>query len=275
LGVARPPSPFDIDMTLAIAKLFALFLIATAAPVAAQDDVRTAATKMPGRVLVPFAPGERLVYDVHFGAFRVGSGRMEVAGIETLRGREAWHTIFSARGGTFFYRVNDRYESWFDTRTFASLRHIQDIDEGKYEKERTFEIYPERGVFQQIGFEEQPTVTDPLDDGSLLYFIRTVPFSVGQTYEFNRYFRPDRNPVTVHVVRKERINVPAGTFNTIVIRPVIKTTGIFGEGGHAEIWLSDDPRRIIVQMKSQLKFGSLNLYLKSYQPGETPSAASP
>lgn len=259
-------------MTLAIAKLLAVFLI-TATPAVAQDDVPTGGTKLPGRVLVPFAPGERLVYDVHFGAFRVGSGRMEVAGIETLRGREAWHTVFTAKGGTFFYKVNDRYESWFDTRTFASLRHIQDIDEGSYEKQRTFEIYPDRGIFQQEGFDAEPTVKDPLDDGSLLYFIRTVPFSVGQTYEFNRYFRPDRNPVTIHVVRKDRIKVPAGTFNTIVIRPVIKSKGIFSEGGRAEIWVTDDSRRLIVQMKSQLKFGSLNLYLKSYQPGTAPSTA--
>ncbi len=260
-------------MTLAIAKFLAVLLLTTAAPAMAQDNVRTAGAGMPGRVLVPFSPGERLVYDVHFGAFRVGSGRMEVAGIETLRGREAWHTVFSARGGTFFYKVNDRYESWFDTRTFASLRHVQDIDEGKYEKERTFEIYPEREVYTQNGKEEQPSVKDPLDDGSFFYFIRTVPFTVGQTYEFNRYFRPDRNPVIVRAVRKERVTVPAGTFNTIVIQPIIKAKGIFGEGGRAEVWISDDDRRILVQIRSQVKFGELRLSLASYRAGSAPAPA--
>jgi hypothetical protein len=53
----------------------------------------------------------------------------------------------------------------------------------------------------------------------------------------------------------------------VVIRPIIKSRGIFSEGGRAELWISDDDRRIMVQLKSQLKIGSLNLYLKSYTPG--------
>jgi hypothetical protein len=99
-----------------------------------------------------------------------------------------------------------------------------------------------------------------------------VPLEVGQTYEFNRYFRPDRNPVKITVLRRERIKVPAGTFDAIVIRPSIKTKGIFSENGQAEVWLSEDDRRIMLQMKSKLSFGSLSLYLKSYRP---PSAATP
>ena len=112
---------------------------------------------------------------------------------------------------------------------------------------------------------EKPSVTNPLDDGSFLYFIRTVPLEVGKTYEFDRYFRPDRNPVKITVLRKERIKVPAGTFDAIVIRPSIKSKGIFSENGQAEVWLSDDERHIMLQLKSKLSFGSLSLYLKSYR----------
>jgi hypothetical protein len=74
--------------------------------------------------------------------------------------------------------------------------------------------------------------------------------------------------VKIRVLRKERIDVPAGEFAAIVIQPIIKTKGIFSEGGRAEIWLSDDANRIMLQMKSKLSFGSLNLYLKSYRPAE-------
>ena len=90
-----------------------------------------------------------------------------------------------------------------------------------------------------------------------------MPLEVGKTYTFDRYYKPDRNPVTLRVLRKERVTVPAGTFDAVVVQPVIKTKGIFSEGGQAEVWISDDARRMIVQMKSQLKFGSLNLYLRS------------
>jgi hypothetical protein len=224
------------------------------------------------QVPVPFSIGERLEYDVKFGVLKVGSGRMEVLGIETIRGREAWHTAFTVKGGTFFYKVNDRLESWIDVESFASLRHIQDLQEGKRDRERRFEIYPDRLVYTENDSEERPTARDPLDDASFLYFIRTVPLSVGQTYDFPRYFRPDRNPVRVRVLRKESVKVPAGRFDAIVIQPIIKSKGIFSENGQAEIWLSDDERRIMLQMKSNLSFGTLNLYLKSYTAGTATAA---
>ena len=214
------------------------------------------------RADVPWDAGEKFTYDVRFGAVDVGDATMEVRGIVDVRGRDTYHTVFRVRGGTLFFKVDDRYESWIDVRTLSSLRHKQDIDEANYERERTFEIFPDRRVYRENDKPEQPTVAQPLDDGSFFYFIRTVPLEAGQTYTFNNYFRPDRNPVTIKVLRRERVQVPAGTFPAVVIQPLIKTKGVFGEGGRAEIWLSDDSTRTMLQMKSQLKFGSLNLYLK-------------
>ncbi len=227
------------------------------------------ATAQGDRLAVPFAVGERLEYDVRFGKLKVGSGFMEVAGVQTIRGHDTWHTIFGIRGGTFFYRVDDRNESWFDTRTGNSLRFIQDLNEGRRDVQRVFDIYPERRTFIEQGEAEAPSVSDPLDDGSFLYFLRTIPLVVGQSYSFNRYFRPDRNPVTIRVLRKERVSVPAGDFDAIVVQPVINTKGVFSENGRAEVWLSDDSRRMMLQLKSGLSFGSINLYLRNIIPGRT------
>jgi hypothetical protein len=217
----------------------------------------------------PFAPGEVLTYNVHFGSLKVGTGTMEVRGIENVRGRSAYHTIFRAQGGVPLFKVDDRFESWFATDDLSSLRFYKDQDEGFKEREARYDIFPDRAAFDDLTDNEgeQKSVANPLDDGSFLYFIRTVPLAVGQSYTFERYFKPDRNPVTIHVLRKEKVTVPAGTFDAIVVQPVIKTKGIFSEGGHAEIWLSDDDRRMVLQMKSQLKFGSLNLYLTSAKAG--------
>ena len=239
-------------------------------PTAAVQTVVASSAK---RAKVPFGPGERMEYDVKFGAIRVGNAHMEVVGLDNLRGRAAWHTAFWVQGGNFLYRVNDVYESWMDAETLSSLRFVQELEEGGKEVERRFEIYPERAAFVQTSkkpTKEEKSVSQPLDDGSFLYFIRTIPLEVGQTYDFDRYFRPDRNPVRIRVLRKERVRVPAGEFNAIVVQPVIKTKGIFSENGHAEIWLSDDDRRIMLQLKSKLSFGSLNLYLKSYLPSPNP-----
>lgn len=213
---------------------------------------------------VPFRVGERLDYDVKFGQILVGSGTMQVNPMDTVRGTPAWHTTFTIDGGPFFYKVDDRLESWFDPRGLFALRFHEALHEGGHIRDHRFEIFPERRRFSEDGGPLELSVKAPLDDGSFLYFVRTIPLEVGHEYVFNRYFRPDRNPVRLTVVRRERITVPAGTFNAIVVRPVIKTGGIFSENGQAEVWLSDDSSRMILQLKSKLSFGSLDLYLRKY-----------
>jgi len=246
-------------------SLIAIGLVAMSMASTTQAQTATGATTTP--VSRPFVPCERLSYDVYFGAIKVGTGSMEVRGIDTVRGRPAYHTAFSLTGGIPFYKVDDVFESWFATDDLASLRFNQDQNEGTKERQHRYEIYPERRTYDDLSDQEpeQPSVADPLDDGSFVYFVRTVPLEVGRTYEFQRYFKPDRNPVTIRVERRERVKVPAGTFDAIVIQPVIKTKGVFSESGHAELWISDDDRRVILQMKSQLSFGSLDLYLTNIQ----------
>src|SRR5918993_6027847 len=208
----------------------------------AQEIDRTAAITEASERPTTLTVGERLEYDVKFGKLRVGRGSMEVRATTDVRGREAWHTVFAIRGGVPFFRVDDRLESWIDTQTFSSLRFAQQTHEGRYHRQRHIELYPERGTMLESGedAQEEPTLDEPLDDGALLYYLRTLPLNVGDRYSLDRYFRPDRNPVLLEVVRRERIHVPAGTFETIVIRPTIKSAGIFSENGRAEIWLTDD-----------------------------------
>jgi Protein of unknown function (DUF3108) len=258
-------------MKCAMASAVAAMLATSA--IAPTSGAQTSTMASVKRAAVPFGAGERMEYDVKFGSLRVGNAHMEVVGLENLRGRPAWHTAFWVQGGNFLYRVNDMYESWMDAESLSSLRFVQQLEEGRKDTQRRFEIYPDRAVFIQTSkkpAKEEASVGNPLDDGSFLYFLRTIPLVVGETYDFNRYFRPDRNPVRIRVLRRERVSVPAGTFNAIVVQPVIKTKGIFSENGHAEVWLSDDDRHIMLQLKSKLSFGSLNLYLKSYVPSPNP-----
>jgi hypothetical protein len=109
---------------------------------------------------------------------------------------------------------------------------------------------------------ENPSVAEPLDEGSFIYFMRSVPLEVGKTYEFNRYYHVDRNPVIIKVERKEHITVPAGDFDAIVVRPIIKSKGLFSDKGEAEVWFSDDSARTLLRLKSKLPFGTLSLELK-------------
>jgi hypothetical protein len=211
----------------------------------------------------PFAVGERLTYAVRVGKFGRGTAVGEILGTETLRGRNVYHSSFRITGSLLVFKVEDLYESWFDPNDFVSLRYHQDIDQGPYNRNRTFEIYPERGVYKDAQGKELATVEQPLDDGAFLYFLRTIPLEVGKSYTWNRYFKPDRNPVRVTVVRRERIRVPAGEFDAFVLQPKIKAKGIFAETANAEVWISDDENRVMLMMKTKLPFGAVSFQLKS------------
>jgi hypothetical protein len=256
----------------------ALLLCATAAGLSprtarGQDRVPERPLERAAQPELPFAVGERASYAVHFGPLRVGSGAMEVVGLDTLRGEETLRIRFTVKGGTFFYRVDDVMESWLEPRTLRSLRFTQELNEGRRHYVRRFDFFADTRTFLQEGKHPQPSVAAPLDEASFFYFVRTQTLAVGQSYEYDRYFRPASNPVRLRVMRRERIKVPAGTFDALVVQPVIRTSGIFSEGGKAELWISDDSSHVVLQLKSQLSFGSLNLYLEKYEPGGPKSEA--
>ncbi|HEV8446500.1 MAG TPA: DUF3108 domain-containing protein [Gemmatimonadaceae bacterium] len=258
-----------------VSVLRSLFIGAVLAvmPASAQETGGPAARPAePARV--PFGVGERLEYQVKYKNIPVGSGEMEVLPMDTVRGVDTWHTIFRLHGRFLFYSVNDKYESWSDSHTLASLRYRKDIDEGSYEPKHTYEIFPDRREYTEDSKPPKPSVEHPLDDGSFLYFLRTVPLRVGMDTTFNDYFMADRNPVRFKVVRKDTIDVPAGRFPALVVQPIFQSK-FFSDGGHAEVWLSDDENRIMLQMKSSVRFGSLNLYLKSYHPPQTATPPVP
>lgn len=219
-----------------------------------------------------FPVGERLVYEAKFGFIRVGTTTMEVIGVDTLRGEETLHVQFRIQGGIPIYRIDNVMESWVGLRDFRSRRFVQDQDEGDWERYRAFDIYPDSGFYRREGRPDTTyeTVPEPLDDTAFFYFLRTVDLEPGQRYEYHRYFRPDRNPVVLEIVRRDTIDVPAGRFATVVARPIIKGRGIFAEDAQGHVWIADDDTRIVVQIKSKFSFGTVTMRLSEAARPDAP-----
>lgn len=220
--------------------------------------------------------GEQLQYDLHYGILRAGKASLAVVGIDTVRGRAAYHIRFAAKGGIVFYHVNDEYDSWVDAQSGASLRYTQHIHEGRYASDRKFEIFPDSATYLEVGKESRLGVADPLDEISFFYVLRSLGMREGATYTLQRYFRPENNPVVIRVLRRERVKVPAGTFDAVVLQPIIQTReGAFSEKGDARVWVSDDPRHLILKIDSRLFFGSLSMRLTAIDAeGMTPVAST-
>lgn len=215
---------------------------------------------------VPWAAGENLEYTVRILGFKAGTGIMQVTGIDTMRGRNAWRLHFNIKGSALGYHVNDTYDSWMDVETLNSLRFEQNLMEGGKPTLRKYDIFPDRGMFQLEGKDEKKSVLDPLDDASLFY-ARTLPLEVGHVYRMDRYFDPKANPIVIKVVRKDTIDVPAGRFPAIVLQPSFHTNGLFSQNGGAEIWLSDDAHRILLRMDTHFSLIKLGLTLRKVTYG--------
>jgi hypothetical protein len=141
-------------------------------------------------------------------------------------------------------------DSWIGVEDFASRRFVQDFKEGGSERHTAYEIYPDSGVYLEVGVDSvSPTSPAPLDDMAFFYFVRTVELEDGERYEFERYFRPDRNPVVLEVLGRDTLDVPAGRIATVRVRPIIQGRGILEEAKEPQMWLSDDERRMVVQLK--------------------------
>lgn len=234
---------------------------------------QTAPTPVP---LERFPVGETLIFDAKFGFITLGTGMMHVAGIDTIRGAPTVHAVFRLKGGALFYKLDDRMDTWFGIDDFASRRFIQDFHEGGSHRYTAYEIYPDSGHYRELGVDSlRPTSPAPLDDTAFFYFARAAELEVGQRYTFNRYFRPDRNPVILEVVGRDTLDVPAGRFPTIVVRPIIKGRGILAESQNPRLWLTDDERRIVVQMKSTFGgIGTITLVLRRIGEEPPPELAS-
>ncbi len=220
---------------------------------------------------VPFAVGERLTYNVKLGWFNVGEGALSVMGVDSIRGAPSYHLSMALTASAMFgtVKVRDRFSSWLDVRTLASRRFIRDQHEHNYKSYREFEIYPEERRWERTDERDDKsgiTLSDtPLDEISFIYWMRTLDLQVGQTYTFEgKYFKEDGNPVILKVLRRERKETGAGTFDTIVVQPIIRTKGLFSEGGRAEVYLTDDDDRIMVYLRSEIPVvGSITLHLET------------
>jgi len=233
-----------------------------------------------------FPVGERLEYSVTWGAARIARSALTVEAVDTIAGIPAYRTSLEMKGGPPFYRIEDRQVSWIRPSPMASLRFDQLLRQGGYRRDRRHVMDLEASTYTRydardgdyVSHDKERDVRIPegaLDDVSFLYFVRLSPLRVGQRYEYDLFFKKKGNPVVIEVLRREEIRVPAGTFQTIVVRPIIKTSGLFSEGGQAEIYVTDDERRIPVRIRARMSIGTANLYLTNYEPGVPGSLIEP
>jgi Protein of unknown function (DUF3108) len=226
----------------------------------------------PARVLAPFNVGERAQFRASWGILgRVGTGTLGIVALDTVRGRSAYHAVFTIKGGIPGARVDERMETWLDQKRLFSHRFVQRTRYPRFSRDRTREFLARerRWTGRTNAREESGKLTTdlPLDEIGFIYHARTMDLQVGREYTLDRYWNSEGNPVRLRVLRRQTVKVPAGTYETVVVQPIIRTSGLFAEDGEAEIYFSEAPTRELVMLRAKLSIGRLKLELEKYEPG--------
>jgi hypothetical protein len=213
----------------------------------------TSASVAGGQAL-PFFVGEIIVYDVTLPkAGRIGEGSMRVEGPVDVRGTSTYLLRFDSRVRVALMRGVSRSSSWYDPIGRVSLRYFKHEQSPLTRDDESVEIFPENREWKsRDGKTGASPGTQPLDELSFIYFIRTLPLVPGPPQRFDRHFDVARNPVTVQVMRREIIRTPMGELKTYLIEMRVRDPKHFEGEGIIRIHITDDACRLPARIETTM-----------------------
>ena len=213
----------------------------------------------------PFYPGEKLTFEAKWSFIPAGEAILEILPIETTNGVRAYHFVMTAKTYPYidlFYKVRYRIDAYTDLDITRSLLY-EEKKEGKSKKDIVvkFNWKKHEAQYSNFGNKRKPISIMP---GSF------DPLSVFYAFRLNdlKDNRELKAPVTdgkkcimgkAKVVKRETITVPSGTYDTYLVEPDLEHIGsVFDKTKNAKvkIWVTADPRRIPVKIKSKVALGS-------------------
>lgn len=216
-----------------------------------------------------FTLPEKLVFDLTWNGLKAGTATLET--VSDKGQTKIISTTRSADWVSVFYIVDDRIESLLEnsqTSSFVGLpvNYRIKLREGRHrrDKEVIFDHANRQATFiDYLGAEKMtyPIEENTFDPLSGFFYIRTLKYAVGKSVYVDIFDNKKLWNVEVQVLRKEKIMTELGEFDTIVIKPLMKSEGIFNRKGDMYIWLTDDLKRIPVKMRTQVAVGSITATL--------------
>jgi hypothetical protein len=212
---------------------------------------------------------EKFVYDLTWTGIKAGTASLELKNYgDKLK---IVSTARSAQWVSVFYTVDDRVESTLSKIPSPAVigqpvNYRLRLREGRHRRDKEVIFDHEKSKAQYIDYLKNErkdydvpgSVFDPI---SAFYYLRSLNLVVGQPVYVTVFDSKKVWSIEVRVLRKERISLPTGTFNTVVVKPLMKSEGIFYRKGEIFIWLTDDAKRIPVKMQTKVAVGSITATL--------------
>lgn len=216
---------------------------------------------------------EKLQYDLIWTGIKAGDAVLETR--DNGSHIQFISTATSAKWVSVFYHVEDMAVSILKKESYNGFiatpqNYRLQIREGKHKRDKEAVFSHSAGKVTYINHLKNETkdfdisnfTLDPL---SSLYYIRQLSLEVGKSVFVEIFDSKKLYKAEVQVLKKETIKTPAGTFKTILIRPILQSEGIFSRKGDMLIWLSDDEKKIPVMLKTKVPVGSIKAILVKIQ----------
>ncbi len=236
------------------------------------DDTSTLSTSGDSRVGTGDHPsiqvGESLTFGIRWGIIPAGTATMSITEQKDVSGHPCYHIVSTAVSNPVFdkiYTVRDQFESFMDTGDLKSWAFKKHLREGKFRRDQVVRKDHDNAKAYYHDGKVVDLTPGAYDVLSAFYFVRTMPLKEGDVYELDSHTDRKNYPIKVKVHRREKVTVPAGTFDCVVVEPMLQSGDFFKNEGSLHIWLTDDDRRMPVQMKSKIPVGSIAVELESFE----------
>ncbi|MFZ1688649.1 MAG: DUF3108 domain-containing protein, partial [Flavobacteriales bacterium] len=218
-----------------------------------------------------FKAGERLTYIVHYGFLNAGLAVLELKETDVeFQGRRMLHAVGTGKSmGAFntFYKVDDRYESYFDSVGVFPWAFKRSVDEGGYTFNQDYIFLQNRA---EVTTQEKKTFSIPAhtqDMISAFYFARTLDFgnaAKGDVFTIDCFLDNEHWPLQMKVMGRETIKLRNGKFRCIKFQPIVQEGRVFKTNDDLNVWVTDDANHIPVLAQAKVLVGSIKMELDSY-----------
>ena len=222
---------------------------------------------------LPYREGERLIYDISWFGAVGGEGILQVKDTVMSKGVPVYLIEVIGRSTGFIrklYPIEDHTLSHLDVAGLQSQRVEIHISEGNYKKLKIIEFDQEHqtAIYKVNDDPPEELEIDPhsLDAFSILYAFRTMrdKLAVGKSVFLPLCDDKKKYQLEIQILRRERVNLPQGMVDTIVVEPLLKSEGVFRRRGKMTVWFTDDDSMIPVMMASKIIIGSIYATLREY-----------
>lgn len=232
-------------------------------------------TKAQEKMTPAFQSGEWLRYKMSYSGFlKAGTAELKLTE-EELNGKKVLHargTGWTSGMVSWFFKVDDVYESYFDTEEIKPYLFKRKIDEGGYKKHRhtTFNHENHTAYVQDFLKQKDTTVSikNPQDMISTFYFLRnhnTKGLKKGEEIKVDMFFDNKSYPFKLRFLGNETLKTKFGKVKTQKFRPLVQAGRVFKEQESVTVWITADDNKIPIKMKASLAVGSLRAELEAYK----------